>query len=202
MFLKVKRHRKENPQENELPDETLVKQYLVSGNKDLIAILFERYTHLVYGICLHYLHNEDQCKDAVMEIFSSLFEKLSTHHIVSFKNWLYSVARNYCLMTLRKGASYTRSKENISTLAVTDSFELPSAFFDKGKLDDGLIYQAIDRLNTEQRLCVSLMYLEDKSYKDIVELTGYSINQVKSHIQNGKRNLKNYLLDKYDFIDP
>ena len=85
MFLKVKRHRKDNVQENELPDETLVKQYLESGNKDLIAILFDRYTHLVYGICLRYLHDQDQCKDAVMEIFSSLFDKLAAYHIVHLK---------------------------------------------------------------------------------------------------------------------
>ncbi len=202
MFLKLKHDMKKNSQDNDLPDEALVARYLETGNKDLIAILFDRYTHLVYGICLRYLRDQDQCKDAVMEIFSSLFEKLAAHHIVSFKNWLYSVSRNHCLMTLRKGASYERSKEIIANHSRINGFELPDAFFEKGKVDEGLIHKAIDSLNSEQRLCVSLMYLEDKSYKDIVDLTGYSLNQVKSHIQNGKRNLKNYLLDKYDFIDP
>jgi len=202
MFLKLKHNGKKNNQDNDLPDETLVARYLESGNKDLIAILFERYTHLVYGICLRYLHDQDQCKDAVMEIFSSLFDKLATHSIVSFKNWLYSVSRNHCLMTLRKGASYERSKESIANQARFDGSEQPVAYFEKRNVDEGLVHQAIDSLNTEQRICVILMYLEDKSYKDIVDLTGYSFNQVKSHIQNGRRNLKNYLLSRHDSIDP
>jgi len=203
MFLKVRNSRNAENRENDLPDELLVSQYLSSGNKDLIAILFERYTHLVYGICLHSLHDPDQCKDAVMDIFSSLFEKLAVYSISSFKNWLYSVSRNHCLMLLRKGACYQRSKENLASRAISDMNELPVTFFEKGENpDERQIQKAIDSLNTEQRLCVRLMYLEDKSYKDIVDLTGYTFNQVKSHIQNGKRNLKKYLLNRHDFIDP
>jgi RNA polymerase sigma-70 factor (ECF subfamily) len=50
--------------------------------------------------------------------------------------------------------------------------------------------EAIGELNEEQRTCVSLFYLQKKSYQQIAEITGYSQMQVKSYIQNGKRNLK------------
>jgi len=53
--------------------------------------------------------------------------------------------------------------------------------------------EAMTSLNREQGLCVTLFYLEEKSYKEVVEITGFSSNQVKSYIQNGKRNLKLYL---------
>jgi RNA polymerase sigma-70 factor (ECF subfamily) len=49
---------------------------------------------------------------------------------------------------------------------------------------------ALLKLNKEQQLCVTLFYLEKKSYQQIASQTGYSMMQVKSHIQNGKRNLK------------
>ena len=54
---------------------------------------------------------------------------------------------------------------------------------------------SLEELNPEQKQCLILFYLEKKSYQEISENTGFSLMQVKSYIQNGKRNLK-ILLDK------
>lgn len=203
MFLQLKDKSKPGNRNSELSDENLVAQYLQTENKELIAILFKRYTHLVYGVCLQYLKDKDQCKDAVMEIFESLFEKLTKHHVFSFKNWLYSVSRNHCLMTIRKTASYNRSKERSAISGGDDLVEpFDHPWEETIATNERVIHSAVNNLCTEQRLCVSMMYLEDKSYKDITALTGYTLNQVKSHIQNGKRNLKNYLLSRYEFFCP
>jgi RNA polymerase sigma-70 factor (ECF subfamily) len=105
MFLQLKRKGHASSLPEDTSDERLVAMYLETGNKELIAVLFERYTHLVYGICLNYLPDSDQCKDAVMEIFESLFQKLAIHEIHNFRNWLYSVTRNHCLMDIRKSGS-------------------------------------------------------------------------------------------------
>ncbi len=202
MFLQLKRQSKKEDPENNIPDEVLVAEFLENGNKELIAILFERYTHLVYGICLGYLRDKDYSKDAVMEIFESLFEKLSIHRVTIFKNWLYTVSRNHCLMILRKSATQNKSYEkNLSGLITSiEPDEVYQEISDEIKV--GMIGTAFDNLNPDQRLCVSMMYLEDKSYKDIADQTGYTLNEVKSHIQNGKRNLKNYLLSRYDYFRP
>lgn len=202
MFLQLKRQSKKDNPDTDIPDEVLVAQFLENGNKELIAILFERYTHLVYGICLGYLQDKEHSKDAVMEIFESLFEKLSVHRVTLFKNWLYTVSRNHCLMILRKTATQNRSYEkSISGHAVvTEPEEVNPEITTETK--EGVVSTAVDSLNPDQRLCVSMMYLEDKSYKDIADHTGYTLNEVKSHIQNGKRNLKNYLLSRYDFFRP
>jgi RNA polymerase sigma-70 factor, ECF subfamily len=203
MFLQLKDKSKPDNRNSELSDEILVAQYLQTENKELIGILFGRYTHLVYGVCLQYLKDKDQCKDAVMEIFESLFEKLAHHPVFSFKNWLYSVSRNHCLMALRKTASYNRSKEKSAVLAGNGQDEpLDHHPEETIALHSGVIHSAIENLSTGQRLCVSMMYLEDKSYNDITALTGYTLKEVKSHIQNGKRNLKNYLLSRYEFFCP
>ena len=50
--------------------------------------------------------------------------------------------------------------------------------------------ESLKELNDEQQQCVTLFYMQKKSYQEIAEQTGYSMMQVKSHIQNGKRNLK------------
>jgi RNA polymerase sigma factor (sigma-70 family) len=202
MFLQLKRQSKKGNPDHTIPDEVLVEQFLESGNKELVAILFERYTHLVYGICLGYLQDKEHSKDAVMEIFESLFEKLSVHRVIIFKNWLYTVTRNHCLMILRKSVTRNRSYEKSLSGLITyiEPDESISELSDEIK--EGMVGTAVDSLNPDQRLCVSMMYLEEKSYKDIADQTGYTLNEVKSHIQNGKRNLKNYLLSRYDFLRP
>jgi RNA polymerase sigma-70 factor (ECF subfamily) len=57
------------------------------------------------------------------------------------------------------------------------------------KLKDALV-----RLSEEQKKCIELFYFKEKSYKEVSDLTGFSINEVKSYLQNGKRNLKGYLV--------
>lgn len=194
MFLQIKRKKHLNPFRDDLADECLVTSYLENGNKEFIALLFERYTHLVYGICLNYFQDTDQCKDAVMEIFESLFQKLTEHKVSNFRNWLYTVTRNHCLMTIRKTGTINRMKDQLK--AEGEASLLPEGLAEDEELlfSRTLIQSAVDNLNQEQGTCIRLMYVEDKSYKEISEITGYAMNEVKSHIQNGKRNLKNYLL--------
>lgn len=194
MFLKLTRKGQASSLPEDSSDEQLLVLYLESGNKDLIAVLFERYMHLVYGICLNYLPDPDQCKDAVMEIFESLFQKLAIHEIHNFRNWLYSVTRNHCLMSIRKSGSFSRAKNGFQS--ESSQSETPDYMAEDNELlySRSVIVSAVDQLNHEQGTCIRLMYIDDKSYRDIAAITGYSLNEVKSHIQNGKRNLKNYLL--------
>jgi len=56
------------------------------------------------------------------------------------------------------------------------------------KLESG-----IQQLNEGQKVCVELFYMKEKSYREIADLTGYSLHDVKSYIQNGKRNLKLFM---------
>jgi RNA polymerase sigma-70 factor (ECF subfamily) len=194
MFIKLKRKEPATSLLDNLSDELLVSQYLESGNKELIAVLFERYTHLVYGICLNYLQDPEQCKDAVMDIFESLFDKLAAHRVSNFRNWLYSVTRNHCLMSIRRIGSFHRAKDQLK--AESEESETDFAGEDEDFLrNNGLLVSAVEQLNHEQGTCIRLMYIDDMSYRDISTITGFTLNEVKSHIQNGKRNLKNYLLN-------
>jgi RNA polymerase sigma factor (sigma-70 family) len=180
-------------------DEKLVAEYFSNHDAGIIGELFKRYTHLVFGICLKYLKNEDMSKDAVMEIFENLIEKLKTHEVSNFKNWLYSVSKNHCLMLLRTETANIKMKERIYQSFIEESVELQDemhlVFKDEQLHLTDKFEKAFRKLKKEQVNCIRLMYLENKSYKEITEITGYSIKKVKSYIQNGKRNLKNYLID-------
>jgi RNA polymerase sigma factor (sigma-70 family) len=180
-------------------DEALVALYRKTKDMGIVGKLFERYTHLVYGVCLKYLRNEERCKDAVMEIFEELFVKLAMYEVHNFKSWLYSVSRNYCLMEIRKDGTVFRLKERLMNDFRQESMESDPVWHlieeNDTFISDEVLQRAIESLVPGQAECVRMMYLENKSYKDIALETGYSMNEVKSYIQNGKRNLKNYLLN-------
>lgn len=189
-------HTKSKSNGRNLTDEMLIEQYLRQDDLDIFAILFQRYAHLIYGVCLKYLRDEEESKDATMQLFEDVAVKLKKHEIQHFKNWLYSVAKNHCLMLLRSRKSYLHLKEKIIKENEPDFMEFDELLHlnEEGYSDDRKLANALVSLKEEHRICIRLMYYEKKSYREITEITGYSLNEVKSYIQNGKRNLKNFMI--------
>ena len=145
---------------------------------------------LVYGVCLKYLKDEEQAKDAVMQIFEELVVKAARHEVKQFRGWLYVLARNHCLMQLRKTGRTT--VVNIDEVMENSLVLHPEK--DEGYEDNiKALERCMQQLSDAQRQSISLFYYDEKCYKEIAGQTGYSLNEVKSYIQNGKRNLKNCL---------
>jgi RNA polymerase sigma-70 factor (ECF subfamily) len=172
-------------------DADLVREYQTSGNLELLAALYQRYMNLVYGVCLQYF-DEEGSKDAVMQIFEELIDKLKRHEVQNFKSWLHVLSRNHCLMKLRS----MKNKESLQVSIGDDSPLMENgelAHHDhEVTLEDNLqsMEKCLETLPEEQKRSVNLFYLEEKSYREVSALTGYEMNKVKSYIQNGKRNLK------------
>jgi RNA polymerase sigma-70 factor (ECF subfamily) len=171
---------------DQIQDDTLLDHYKNDGDIAVLGKLFERYMYLIYGVCLKYLADEEEAKDAVMGIFEELVTKAKKHEIRQFKPWLYVLSRNYCLMQLR-------AQKKINTVLTDDIMEL-EAFLHPDSIDlplnDVLLRKCMERLPIAQRESVLLFYFEEKCYKEIAAHTGFTLNEVKSYIQNGKRNLK------------
>jgi len=177
-------------------DMELLRLYKESGELEYWGELYARYTSLVYGVCLKYLKDRDEAKDAMMQLFEKLVATLLTHDVENFKSWLYVTTRNHCLMHLRaqkakpSSISFPEGKQGFSPELVENQFllhldEEPEMEQNLSKLE-----KCIDQLVNDQRQCVRLFYLQEKCYKEITGLTGFDLNKVKSYIQNGKRNLK------------
>ncbi len=169
-------------------DEELLLLYQADHNLEWLSTLFLRYTTLVYGVCLKYLRDREEAKDAVMQIHEKLIISLLNHEVSQFRGWLYVFSRNHCLMQLR--AQRGKATEQISVSLVENGLSLhpqeDSAFVE----DIGRLEKCMARLIGAQQQCVRLFYLEEQCYKDISQVTGFDLGQVKSYIQNGKRNLK------------
>ncbi len=177
-----------NISNNSLSDKELVALYKESGDMAVLGELYQRYMELVYGVCLKYYKEPETAKDSVMLIFEELVTKLKKHEVDNFRGWLHQVAKNHCLMQLRTPKNMktvefktelVQSEENVHLNGVLEKEE------NFNKLE-----HCLGTLSNEQRDTVKLFYLEGKCYNEIVEITGLEWNQVRSLIQNGRRNLK------------
>lgn len=171
-----------------ISDKELLDKFYSTHHNKWLGILLQRYTVLLLGVCMKYLKNEEKAKDAVQQIFLKVITELRKYKVDYFKSWLYMIAKNYCLMELR-------DKTERNTKQINDSLHLPdeqiqiSKHIEKDKVLSH-IEASLNELTPEQKTCVTLFYLQKKSYTEIAAVTGYSLMQVKSYIQNGKRNLK------------
>lgn len=175
-------------------DQQLLEQFHATSDNEWLGILLQRYTLLLFGVCMKYLKNESEAKDAVQQIFLKTIGELQKYKVEYFKSWVYMVAKNHCLMQLRnKNGKYTAEiTERLNVPAETETG--PDMLVKEVTLDT--MNNALDELNHEQKQCVTLFYLQKKSYRQICEETGFSYMQVKSFIQNGKRNLKLMIEEK------
>lgn len=171
-----------------LSDESLLERYHKTGNLEYLGTLYHRYMHLVYGVALKYLNDPESSKDAVMQIFEILVEKIRHHEIRNFKSWLYTVTKNYCLGLIRKN----KIKQNIEEFVM----ESDGILHHNGASEEQnqrLLSQAVANLSEHQHKCIKMFFYQNLSYQEIAEETGYDFKKVKSYIQNGKRNLKIFL---------
>jgi RNA polymerase sigma factor (sigma-70 family) len=177
---------------NQLSDRELVERYRYSYDTTYMGVLFQRYAHLLFGVCMKYLKNDERAKDAVMEVFEKVLTDMRRHDVEDFRPWIYTVTKNHCLMGLRKEKvqhlkqeDYIRFTQEIMETEDVMHLNGMSAI----EMDKNLL-AAIETLKNEQQQCVKLYFFENKSYEEIQEQTGFTYNEVKSHLQNGKRNLR------------
>ena len=172
-----------------ITDQQLLEQFYTDQNNEWLGILLQRYTLLLLGVCMKYLKNEDQAKDSVQQIFLKVILELQKYKVEYFKSWLYMVTKNHCLMILRQRKGKITAEIN-DRLSASPGEETDRQTLEQNDHTLKLMEVSLKELNPEQQQCVTLFYLEKKSYQAVSDETGFSMLQVKSYIQNGKRNLK------------
>ena len=169
-------------------DQELVQRYKQTADLQILGALYQRYMELVYGVCLKYFRDPEESKDAVMNIFEELIHKLRVHDVENFRSWLHVLAKNHCLMQLRKKGRVKIADIDLSIMQSTEDLH-PNGVMDREEALS-LMEDCMETLPEEQKRSVELFYLKNKCYNEIAEITGMEWNKVRSQIQNGKRNLR------------
>ena len=170
-------------------DQQLLENFYKDGSKEWLGVLLPRYTLLLLGVCMKYLKNEEEAKDCVQQVFLKAITELPKYRVEFFKAWIYMVAKNHCLMRLRDSQGKREIEIKDVHVRTPDEAYESNQLLEKDQLLNEMSV-ALEQLNNEQKQCIILFYLEKRSYQEIADRTGFSLMQVKSHIQNGKRNLK------------
>jgi RNA polymerase sigma-70 factor (ECF subfamily) len=173
-----------------MTDQDLLEKFRQSTDNSWLGILLERYTLLLFGVCMKYLKNEEEAKDAVQQIFLKALTELPKYKVDYFKSWLYTIARNHCLMKLRDKGKQTVEINDRMSLTQSTEEENKQLFHQMKDREFTLMNEALNELTEEQKTCIEEFYLGQKTYQQIADKTGFNYMQVKSYIQNGKRNLK------------
>lgn len=169
-------------------DEQLLAAYKSTADMALLSELFQRYMELIYGVCLKYLEDREPAKDAVLDIFEELVIKLQKHEVINFKAWVYQLAKNHCLMKLRASRKFTKISSEPELMQNEELLHLDNGNNREEQFKH--LELCLQQLQDEQKIAIELFYLQKKCYNEIVEQTGMEWNKVRSHIQNGRRNLK------------
>lgn len=175
-----------------LSDNELIERYRYSYDNAYIGELYQRYSATLFGVCLKYLKDEEKAKDVVMDVFEKILKDLKRHDVDNFRTWIYSVTKNQCLMLLRSEKRQDARKEEYQHLMKeVVEFNIPQHLNGETQAElDRRLDDAIAGLKQEQQQCIKLFYFEKKSYEEIESNTGFTYKEVKSYLQNGKRNLK------------
>lgn len=166
-------------------DEDLVR-LLREGHRSALGHLWDRYAHLLYGVGMKYLKDPERSKDEVAELFAGLSDLVKKHEVKVFRPWVHTVMRNRCLQVLRNAKPSVAIPEELIQAPATDPSD--DAVLHEATLQH--LERAIDELNAEQQLCIRSFHLERLSYQQVAERTGLTTDQIRSHLQNGRRNLR------------
>ena len=164
-------------------DEDLVR-LLREGHRSALGDLWDRYAELLYGVGMKYLHDPERSKDEVVELFAGLKDLLLKHEVDCFRPWVHTVMRNRCLQVLRREPPTSHIAEDRQA----EPSHLEEAVLHEATLQR--LEHAITALNEEQQRCIRLFHLEGHSYAQVAAICGSSIEHVRSHLQNGRRNLR------------
>jgi len=175
-----------------LSDSELLDRFNSNRNQNYLAILFARYSHLIYLVSVKYLKDADKAEDNIMDIYELLVNRKNKLRVVNFKNWIYTVTKNHCLGIIRKEKALNK-KISIINIENVENLEFLTQQ-DETLFEEGLVRKIIDELKTDQKNCIIEFYYNKRSYKEISNILTLSLKNVKSNIQNGKRNLKNLLV--------
>ncbi|MFN4122019.1 MAG: RNA polymerase sigma factor [Flavobacteriales bacterium] len=179
-------------------DEELLARFKKSGNQQYLAILFDKHLSLAFGICLKYLKNKDDASDACMELYEKLIKDLQRFDVENFKAWLARTAVNHCLMKLRSTKS-TEEKSREHEIFLSENVESEQEAHLTKKEEETRIeslHYAMQELKEDLRKCIELFYFHKHSYVEVANMLGMEDKEVKSHIQNGKRNLKQIMINQ------
>lgn len=175
---------------------------VVEGRVELFETLIQRHQPKVFATARKYARRESEVEDIAQEIFIKAFQNLGKYRgEAPFQHWLMRIAVRTCYDFLRR---HQRNREaNFSEITEEDADFLDR--YVKDSLSDDLradavrtlVHDVLERLPAPLRMVITLQSIEGKSVREIADLTGWSIANVKVRAHRARKEMRK-LFDKID----
>lgn len=181
-----------------LDDQQLILTYQRQGDQRCLEELLKRYVPFIQRICRKYLSVQDS-EEMCMRILEKLLYHLNEIDAQCFTLWLHRLCRNECLMELRRRRRRHRALQHFNSVRLKTCQSLGQEGDDHSADKRARqILKAMERLPRAQRECLEMFYFQQRSYQQICHSRNCSYKEVKSHLQNGRRNLRRMLQEGVD----
>ncbi|GAA4798420.1 RNA polymerase sigma-70 factor [Olivibacter ginsenosidimutans] len=173
--------------------------YRFPHDRDKWESIYKNYYQLLCHFAYGYLGNHALSEDIVQGILVKLWqEKVQFDDEAHLKHYLYKSVKNRCLNEVNTSIIRDKITQKLSAAAESEENDL---FHHIVRTElYGRILQAIDALPNKTAAVFKLAYLEQKSNPEIAELLSLSINTVKVHKNNAKKQLRTALKDLYPLL--
>ncbi len=152
---------------------------VLSGDTGAFRFLVDKYQQMVFTLALKLIGNREEAEDAAQEIFMKCFRSLhSYHHHSAFATWLYRIAYNHSIDSLKKKNRKRYAELKDETVAAVATTETVNKQIDLKDVQL-LVKEAIHRLSPDEQVVVTLYYYDDLPVRDIAEIMGITENNVK-----------------------
>jgi RNA polymerase sigma-70 factor (ECF subfamily) len=172
-------------------EERLIK-LLKKGRESAFEELYQKYSQVLYGICLRYSKNEADAEDLLQDSFIKIYENIKYFKSQgSFEGWLKRITINNCINFYKK----TLSKKEISS----DEYDVQDSVKEDifSKLETEEILKLIQGLPEGYRMVFNLYVIEGYKHYEIAEILGISENTSKTQLLKAKKRLMHLLIEKF-----
>jgi RNA polymerase sigma-70 factor (ECF subfamily) len=168
-------------------DDNYLLDQLKAGDLTAYEQLFKRYYKLLNLHAYYILKDEMEAEDQVQSLFIEIWDKRLYNHIrSSVKSYLYTAIKNKCLIALeKKKINNKRLNRYVSTLEYkTDKNTAIENESEKS------VNAIINELPAQRQQAFSLVYLENKKYKEAARIMHITTNSVKTHLKLAMKELR------------
>jgi len=173
--------------------ETILIKRAQNGDHEAFALLVTEHQRYVYNLALRVLKNEEEALDLAQETFVRAWTAFPNFRGQSqFRTWLYRIVANLCynrLPNLRRSLN-DLGDDVISEIPETDiAFDNPAHGSESRELRSYL-HKAIEELDENYRLLISLRYQSELSYEEIANTLNLPLGTVKTGLFRAKEKLR------------
>lgn len=171
-----------------LTDEELVAKIVETNNTQLFAVLYDRYSSVVYNKCYGFASTKVEAEDLTHDVFIRLFVKLRTFKGKSrFSTWLYAFTYNFCVNYVQRNTHKKQEKRIVSSDEVkendsydaTEDSELLSLKTDQ-------LGKALEMIDPKDKVILLMKYQDDMPIKEMSIYLDISESAVKMRLKRAK----------------